>query len=117
MGRYTELITFLVTKEQRKYLDELSKETGKSIGSLLRELIDEQIRAEKEERVEVVLDKYDLKLLQEIYGASAVYDVSEMVSRIITVFHALAVSGFWRFLKPAEEIYKMVLAERGKIEE
>jgi predicted DNA-binding protein len=117
MGRYTELITFLVTKEQREYLDELSKETGKSIGSLLRELIDEQIRAEREEHVAVILDKNDLKLLQEIYRETAVHDVSEMVSRIITVFHALTVSGFWRFLKPAEEIYKMILAERGEVEE
>jgi predicted DNA-binding protein len=114
MARYTELITLLVSKEQRKYLDTLSKETGKSIGSLIRELIDEQIRAGNEERVAVVLDKRDLKMLGDIYAETDIVDVSEMISLLITTFHALSRTGLWRLLRPMDEISRIVIEESEK---
>jgi hypothetical protein len=104
----------MVSDEQMQYLKEVSGVTGKSISEVLRELIDEQLRAEKQSALYILLDAQDKKLLEDLCNIFGIYDVREMVSRMITVFHALSISGFWRFLKPAEEIYKMILEERTK---
>jgi HEPN domain-containing protein len=109
--RYDKVLTFLVSREQEEYLRGLSRETGKSIGELLRQLIDEQIRAENSERVLVELDKRDLHLLQDIYADTNIYDVGEMVSTTIASLHVLVKSGVWKLLKPLPELARLVEAE------
>jgi hypothetical protein len=109
--RYDKVLTFLVSREQEEYLRSLSRETGKSIGELLRQLIDEQIRAENSERVLVELDKRDLQLLQDVFADTDIYDVGEMVSIAIAALHVLVKSGVWKLLKPLPELARLVEAE------
>jgi len=111
VARYTEIVNFLASREQVQYLREVSRSTGKSVSELLRELLDEQIMADRSERVAVILDKADIAMVEELCALMGESDVSRAVSKIITAFYILSRMGFWRFLRPIEEIYKMALEE------
>jgi hypothetical protein len=111
MGKYTEVLSILLSEKQMKYLRELSRETGKSMGELVRGLIDEQMASEEAEVVYVKLDKHDVKLLQEIFADTNIYDISEMLSYSIVILHVLARSGIFKLLRPLPELAREVSGE------
>jgi len=111
MGRFTELLSVLLSEKQMNYLRELSRETGKSIGELVRGLIDEQMRSEESEAVYVKLEKSDVKLLQEVFAETDISDLSEMLSLCIIILHVLSRFGIFRLLRPLPELAKEVMKE------